>query len=208
VSLTVPKSPKPPSKLDQLRALREASFDRPRVGPRIEDRAETIAVARPEAVVRSEAEPVKKKRAPRARSIARPTCVRSCVNAERRGRHDRNLTPIIIKAGLFYAGLLAIAHWSGNPPDDGVVSRRGMAGGGGAEEDMSRSENPHRGSGEENTPRGNWEAAPPDPCVPKDLVFDTTGEPGPLDSLSPEQLQELLGTIRAFRAKQIDGEAG
>jgi hypothetical protein len=44
--------------------------------------------------------------------------------------------------------------------------------------------------------------------LPKDLVFDRTGEPGPLDSLSPEQLQELLGTIRPFGAKQIDGKAG
>jgi hypothetical protein len=42
--------------------------------------------------------------------------------------------------------------------------------------------------------------------VPKNLVLDT-GEPGPLDGMTADQLQELLETIRAFKAKTIDANA-
>jgi hypothetical protein len=43
--------------------------------------------------------------------------------------------------------------------------------------------------------------------LPKNLVLDTVGEPGPLDGMTAEQLQELLETIRAFKAKTIDAKA-
>jgi hypothetical protein len=42
--------------------------------------------------------------------------------------------------------------------------------------------------------------------LPKNLVLDTTGEPGLLDELTPVELQSLLELIRLAKAKTIDAK--
>ena len=40
--------------------------------------------------------------------------------------------------------------------------------------------------------------------LPKNLVLDATAEPGPLDGMTPEELQRLLELVRLAKAKTID----